>query len=335
MPSVAVKPNCSLSDVTRPYVLSVEGEIPAGSQIRILVRGELPGSAPWAKVYVNPQSEPLVTQHIVGFSFEIHPPPHSIAVPFLYAIVIEGDGQKWSINAEELARVGGNQRDLVLVQPEADSTEGASGSCGRAYLTRRLFPAAWVALSQVRRPWVFEVIGDTPDDSQIVVTLTAQESDGSVLEKQFHGPCREPLASTTLHSVQYTVTLHASSDGSYTPFFHGLAIEGDGRCFYTTVNELMHEDPSEEHTLDIPETQSISGHLSPIPVRQVCRHFEPLPLPESLGYPEAFSQLVQMHARGELAGDDNPITLPEKEGWELPSQDTDETDAGSLPCSEP
>ena len=297
-----ITPQIKTSLVTRPWRVSVDADIPPGAQIRVIVNENLAHSSNRRKCYINPKNEPLEGTDITGFSFEIEPPPDSIAIPFLYAIVFKGDGKCWSFSAEELARTARSVPDLVLVDPReprpSQSQPPAKSEALRPYLTRQLFPGSWVSASEVSRPWVFEVAGDTPGDSQLVVTFSAQEADGSVLEKQFVGPCRESLASTTFHAVSYEMTLYASSDGRFTPFLYGVAIEGDARCFFSPVSELVYS--------------SENSHLAPPQVLKAARFFDPPPLPDYSDSPEALKQLTQMFEQGKLVPRaQSAIQLPE------------------------
>ena len=295
-------PQISQSEVTRPYVVSVEGDIPEGAQIVLKVIGTVPGGGEWTKTYVNPRREELATSQVIGFSFQLLPPKGSVAVPFLYAIVFEGDGTKRIYSAQTLAEVEAGPSDLVFMLPPSESRNWAMKNYQelnptQPYLTRQLFPQTWVSRSEITRPWMLEVMGSVPDDAAIIVTMKLTEADGSVLVKSFHAPCREALASTSFVEFSYTAELRATSDGISTPFFHGLSIEGDERCFYSSASEMM--EPKQ-----VLPSRAV--------VRQAYRHFESPPVLSPGGYPSALIRLLEMHKLQELKPDASvaPLQVP-------------------------
>src|SRR5947209_5054304 len=93
----------SKSNVTRPYLLSVDADIPDGAAIKILARGRFSAALPWVQEHINPVRAPLLAPSVETFSIDLIPAPDSIAAPFLYAIRVEGDGQSRMLDAEQLA----------------------------------------------------------------------------------------------------------------------------------------------------------------------------------------------------------------------------------------
>ena len=96
-------PHISASDQTLPYVLSVEADIPEGTAIVVTVNGENPDGTLRTDVFTNPVREPLKGVSLDTFSVELRPAPNGFAVPFLYALTVEGDGKKMAFTAEMLA----------------------------------------------------------------------------------------------------------------------------------------------------------------------------------------------------------------------------------------
>jgi hypothetical protein len=314
-----IKPQIEKSNVTFPFTLSVDADIPEGAKIKVKVSSEVSAGLNQVQNFVNPMQAPLHNSQLRNFDFEILPPPDSIAIPFLYAIIIEGNKQKHIFDAVSLAEVGTRDPLLVLVLPETTpSRPDKLGVEKRAYLSRMLFPGDWVSESQVTRPWAFEVIGDTPSDTQLVVTLTVAEEDGSALEKQYHGSCREPIASTTFRSVSYKAVLSASSDGTYTPFFYGLAIEGDGRCYYTSAGSLM------DSVEGVNSTQEKGSALLRVPKHRAQRVFEPPPFSSVMGFPASYLKIIEMYERGEFEIEGEPTAIPDlSNDSEMDSMTTD------------
>lgn len=210
--------------------VTVDGDIPPGAEVRVTVAGSAAG-VPWEKVCVNPVGE-RISGGMEAFSLRLDPPPGSIAVPLVFGVTFEADGRVSRFSAEQLAR---DQdlvaADLVLMRPMGH----------RPFLTRAWLRGADVSASDVGRPWLLEVKGGTPRDSSILVVLRATESDGTVWEQGFHGPCREPLRSTTFVSVQWHVRLQPTSDGYQTSWLEGVVIEGDHRRFALPAVRMVEE----------------------------------------------------------------------------------------------
>jgi hypothetical protein len=279
---MTIQPKTTYSFVTRPYLISVEADIPRGARVEVLIDGILPGSLQWQKRYVNPRQEVLTAPNFQFKAIQITPPPNSIATPFLYEIVVEGDNRKHTFTAEILApvldmSVGG----LVLMKQDD----------GKSYITKRMFPGAKVSKSDVTRPWMIEIVGHAPDDAQIIVPMAAKQADGLSWEKNVIGPCVEPLPFTFSSDLTFMWRFPAlipTSDGTGTPFFYGIAVMGDERRFSIPIKTLFSggEVPEEYVYIENSETDEVL-FLRP-------------QMPEHFGFPTALMRLGDLFQQGKL-----------------------------------
>ncbi len=181
---------------------------------------------PWHKEYINPQRLPLVTPIFDGFTLGLYAAPDSMAVPFLYAIIVEGDNQKWAFEATSLANnIYLSVMGWVLMQPDDE----------RPFLTPSVLFGAQVSKSDVTRPWMFEVNGYAAAGAELILPVSGRGPDGSRWDKQFRGPCREPLPETLQPHFQIGLSMKASPDGVQTPSLNGIILEGDERRFYLSA----------------------------------------------------------------------------------------------------
>jgi hypothetical protein len=224
--SFTIKRLVGTSDVRRPYVISVDGDIPEAAVIKLSVNGMVGGSLPWRREYINPQREPLVTPMWNHLFYDLCPAPNTLAVPFLYAITIEGDNQKWEIDATALA---------------ADQDISQSGWClnrpeeGRPYITNSMFQGARVSASSVMRPWIFEIDGHAATGAELKVPVSGVGLDGVPWTRDFSVPCRDPLPVTLPPQFYFGLSMRATPDGVQSPSLSGLVFEGDGRRFYISA----------------------------------------------------------------------------------------------------
>ncbi len=234
---------------------------------------------PWHKEYTNPQRLPLTTPAFEGFTLGLYAAPDSMAVPFLYAIIVEGDNQKWAIEASSLA----NDRDLstmgwVLMQPEGE----------RSFLTLSLFPGARVSKSEVIRPWMFEVDGSVAPGAELIIPVSGVDPDGSRWDKQFLGPCREPLPETLQSSFQFGLWMRPTPDGSQPPYLMGIVFEGDERRFHISAAAFAKWFDTSDYRLI-----EYSDHESTLTLQPI--------LPKFFGqWPSILKRLDDLYAQGKF-----------------------------------
>ena len=285
-----INPDTESSEVTRPFVVSVDADIPPGARVLLQLDGINGAGQPWRQVYLNPHRAIVPTPVFTALGLGVHPPPNNLAVPLVYAVIIEGHGRKRIYTAEalyqaadpsrvEAARATGanssNPVELVLpkreptladdeeTQDEGRNEEDASerelngAIIQKPLLTRPLLPGAYVSPCDTTRPYILEIDGDAPADSQLIFTLSGRSKEGSPWQQAFQAPrynhiiepSRTAIEATDFHDLQFGVELRASSNGHHAPSLVSIAIEGDGRRFFLRAAELVGDLPLPEHII--------------------------------------------------------------------------------------
>jgi len=216
------------SGTRRPYTISVDADVPEGATIKVICDGIMPGGAPWHKEYTNPSQDPFDHAMIDRFRPCLYPAPDSLASPFLYAIIIEGDGKRQVFNAEGFAD-GIETTGCEMMRPKE----------GRPFIALKspFLPHATISTSDTEIPFIFEIVGYTPRDSKIVFVLSFTQTDGSVFRQECVGPCRELIRASGAFQIDFQ--LSASSDGVAPPTVNGIAIEGGRRRHFLSAAQFV------------------------------------------------------------------------------------------------
>lgn len=281
------EPQTTLSDVTRPYVISVDADIPEGTSVRVISTGVMPGGAPWSEEFTNPVRAPFTRAWCETLLPILTIAPDSLAAPFLYGVVIEGDGLKTVDDAERLAEVLDIEAmGWVIMRPKN----------GRPFLTTKSFPLtnADVEASEISRPYMFQVFGNTPHGSRILFSLQGTDGNGTPWKADYEGPCRETVPVQSLGTFGYSLTLLASPRGTHTPCLYGISVEGDGRRFYLSAARLA-ETLGAHQSLDVFQLLNLSEDQAVLILRP-----EQLKPSRVIGPPTALLRLDELFQQGKL-----------------------------------
>jgi hypothetical protein len=268
------------SDIVRPYVLSVDGDIPDGATVKIVVNGRVAAGLPWQKEYINPQREPLVTPVWESLAITLNKPQNSFSTPFLYALVIEGDSQKWELDANEIVGNGDiSQHGWCFMKTTNE----------RPYIAYTPFMGARVFKSEITRPWIFEIDASVDAGARLMIALSGTHLDGSTWREEYEAPCREPLPNITLNTNFISgMEFKATPDGFHAPQLYGLVFEGDNRRFYIPPAEFAKNYDSENlWVITLPDNESIMT-------------LKPIPPPFRGQPPSILERLMTLHSEGKL-----------------------------------
>lgn len=267
----------SESEVERPYLISVDADIPPGCTIKVVSTGTMPGGAPWKEEYVNPKRERIEIAWTNSFSFQFTYPPGSIAFPFFYSIVIEGDRIKRTLPAEHLMAGNAPEGHPFVLMPAKN---------GRTFVTVNHIPGTLVSLSSVGRPWIVSLSAYVPTTCHVDLTLLVQLRNGQYATITVDGTQPQALPFTDFINLQNKLTF--SGDGRSTPVITGFAIDGDGRRYFWPAQAMgTSNPPSIENFLRGPHPDNKAYFNTAQPVTNAS-------------LPPAINRLTEMFNRGEF-----------------------------------
>lgn len=206
-------------DIQRPLRVTIDADIPPGSAVLLQVECLDKSGQPKRAVFRNPFREPAPTLVIkrIGLGFEI--PERSLAVPFVYGVIIEFNGWKYVYNATSLFEARekqGTQRqenwqlmlpeileevdrfapdsipDLEIADENSNEQENRNVISStseevptdftpeRPYLTVVPFAGALVRASRTQKPYIIEIDGGGYSDSFLHLVVATSDESGTM-----------------------------------------------------------------------------------------------------------------------------------------------------------
>lgn len=298
------------SDVKRPFLISIEADIPSSSAVILDVECRDHLGKLRTEQWRNPHRQIMPTPKVEKVRFGLQLTKGNLGVPFIYSLIIEGDGERRIYGAEALFATvtkDETQRNFftLMTQELFDEIDHFSPSLSqnitmeRSYLTYTPFHGALVRQSETERPLIVEVDGGGFSDSLLRVEVGGQTILGKewsqtieVPGSDHYAPTREELVVDSIGPLSFGVQMRPSSSGHHATSLSGIAFEGDKRRFYIPAADIV-----EERTL--PDSMRLL-RFSNSRASSLTLKFE---TPKFSSFPSALPKLMEMFRNGELTPD--------------------------------
>ena len=246
-------------EIKRPFLISLEADIPPASAVILDVECRDHLGKLWGEQWRNPYQQITPTPKIEKVRFGLQLTKGNLGVPFIYSLIIEGDGERRIYDAEALFAAATKdmaQRTIfsLMTQELFDEIDhfapslNQSGTTGRSYLTFTPFHGALVRKSETERPLMVEVDGGGFSDSLLRVEVGGQTISGEewsqtieVPGAEYYAPTREELTVDSIGPLSFGVEMRPSSSGHHATSLSGIAFEGDKRRFYIPAADIVEE----------------------------------------------------------------------------------------------